>query len=199
MPAIQGKELWLWSGLCCHIASAWLPVSCLMPLLLPLSIWVDWTRVSHCGVSGLLVLLHFWAFCQGMELFWSLLGRMITARSPTHALDLLLFPWDDIATISKKHCFLRKIVIQFFFLKKKKKLSLLEVGIWMNVAFILVHVVWVVSKVYPAVFQKEPQSSLKHGFLCLSGEYIYFYPNGALLLRFSNSAGKVREHNINPF
>lgn len=91
-------------------------VSCLMPFLFPLSIWVDWTRVSHCSVSGLLVLLHFWAFCQGMKLFWSLLCRMITVRSPTHALGLLLFPWYDVA-ISKKHCFLRKITIQL--LKKK--------------------------------------------------------------------------------
>lgn len=165
-----------------------------MPLLFPLSIWVDWTRVSHYSVSGLLVLLHFWAFCQGMKLFWSLLGKRITVRSPTHALDLLLFPWYDVVAISKKHCFLRKNTIQLF----KKKLSLLEIGIWVNVAFISVHVVWAVSKVYPAVFQKEPQSSLKHGFLYLSGEYIYFYPNWALLLRFNNSAGKAREHNINP-
>lgn len=94
-------------------------VSCLMPLLFPPSIWVDWTRVSHRGVSGLVVLLHFWAFCQGMELFWSLSGKMITARSPTHALDPLLFPWYDIVAISENHCFLRKIAIQF--LKKKKK------------------------------------------------------------------------------
>lgn len=98
-------------------------VSCLMPLLFPPSIWVDWTRVSHRGVSGLVVLLHFWAFCQGMELFWSLSGKMITARSPTHALDPLLFPWYDIVAISENHCFLRKIAIQF--LKKKKKKSCL--------------------------------------------------------------------------
>lgn len=93
-------------------------VSCLMPLLFPLSIWVDWTRVSHCSVSGLLV-LHLWAFCQGMELFWSLPRKMIAVRSPTHALDLLFFSWYDIVAISKKHRFLRKIAMQF--LKKKKK------------------------------------------------------------------------------
>lgn len=78
---------------------------------------------------------------------------------------LLLFP--------KSTVFLEKIQSNYF----EKKLSLLEIGIWVNVAFISVHVVWAVSKVYPAVFQKEPQSSLKHGFLYLSGEYIYFYPN----------------------
>lgn len=52
-----------------------------------------------------------------MELFRSLLGKMITVRSPTHALDLLLFPWYDIVVISKKHCFLRKNCnsVWFFF------------------------------------------------------------------------------------
>lgn len=108
VPAIQCKELWLESRLWYHIASAWLVCVLVVPLLFPLSIWVDWAGVSHCRVSGLLV-LHFWAFCQGLELFWSLSRRTITVRSPIHAFHLLLFPWYDIVAISKKHCFLEKL------------------------------------------------------------------------------------------
>lgn len=97
---------------------------------------------------------------------------MITIRSTVGELDLLFLCWFpdlcpnyNIAAISREQCLLKMAA------QSEIKQNFL---CWNLAAFIFVYNPCHTHQVCPAVFQEEPQRSLKYAFLCPSGDYCAF-------------------------